>query len=275
MKIGVVGLGLMGGSIAQALSRAGHSICAADKDPAVLERALADGTIAGRGGIEECPAVFVCITPRAAVDYMLHARFLPGAVVTDICGVKRYVADSVSEKLHKAGVRYVGGHPMAGREVGGYENSSVDLFKGASYILTRDTYTNSAAEQLVAGLAVELGCAHITYSTAEQHDKMVAYTSQLAHAVSNCYVKNPLATTPGYSAGSFLDLTRVARLDAAMWAELFVKNSDFLAEDIENIIEELNALKAALLKGDEAGLHTLLKQGSELRKKISKKYKEF
>ncbi len=272
MKIGIVGLGLLGGSIAKALKRVGHQIVGVDSNPAVLKQALKDGAIDVADGVESCAVVFVCLYPRDAVAYMLGTAFQKGALVTDICGVKRFVAENVAQKLHEAGVRYVGGHPMAGREVGGFENSDGRLFAGASYIITRDVYTSEVAAEQLAALAMEMGCGRVTYSTPEEHDRAIAYTSQLAHVVSNCYVKNPIAQKTGFSAGSFLDLTRVAKMNAAMWAELFIENGDFLAGDIDNIVQELQRLKTAVLSKDEALLCRLLDEGSKLKEKISEKF---
>ncbi len=271
MKIGIAGLGLIGGSIAKSLTAAGHAVYGFDINKEVEGAALECGAIAGRADFAECEAVFVCLCPRSAAAFMLDTAFAPGALVTDICGVKRFMYESVAEPLKARGVDYVGSHPMAGREVGGFANSSAELFFGASYIITREADTNEAAAEKLSGLARDMGCGRVTYSSAEEHDMEIAYTSQLAHVVSNCYMKNPAALKTGFSAGSFLDLTRVAKLDAAMWAELFLENADFLGKDIDIIIEELSRVRSAMQRGDEEELRVLLKQGSEIKEKISPK----
>lgn len=271
MKIGIAGLGLIGGSIAKALTAAGHAIYGFDINKNVEQAALACGAITAIADFAECEAVFVCLCPRSAAAFILETDFAPNALVTDICGVKRFMYSSVAAPLRERGAYYVGSHPMAGREVGGFANSSAELFKGASYIITREAETDAVAVEKLAGLAADMGCGRVTYSSAQEHDLEIAYTSQLAHVVSNCYMKNPAALKTGFSAGSFLDLTRVAKLDAAMWAELFLENSDFLVKDIDIIIEELSRVRSAMQQGDEAALRELLKQGSDIKEKVSPK----
>ena len=266
MRIGIVGLGLMGASIAKALKKnTTHFIAGADIDHRVASQALREGVINEVDGIKRCDVVYCCINPRAAVEYIRDASFYQGAVVTDICGVKRFLSKSVSRLLKENKVRYVGSHPMAGREEGGYANSSAELFTGASYIICRDEYSDEEAVSLLAGLARDMGFAHISYSTPQEHDRVIAYTSQLAHVVSNAYVKNPLAQKKGFSAGSFEDLTRVARLDPKMWAELFIENEDNLCEDIDIIIEKLMEIRGAAANKDWLKLHNLLKEGSDIK----------
>ncbi len=271
MKIGIAGLGLIGGSIAKALTAAGHAVYGFDINKEVESEAIACGAIAGIADFAKSEAVFVCLCPRSAAAFMLDTPFAPGALVTDICGVKRFMYESVAQPLKARGVLYVGSHPMAGREVGGFANSSAELFSDASYIITREADTDEAAAEMLAALAADMGCGRVTYSSALEHDMEIAYTSQLAHVVSNCYVKNPAALKTGFSAGSFLDLTRVAKMDSAMWAELFLENADFLSRDIDIIVEELTRVRAAIEKGDEAELRSLLKQGSDIKGKISPK----
>ncbi len=271
MQIGIVGLGLMGGSIAKALRQnTNHRIIGIDKNDDVLASALQSGVIDDVQGLEGCDVVFVCLYPRDAVAYILNQSFRAGAVVTDICGVKRFTHRCMSQALHEKGIRYVGSHPMAGKEISGFGASEAGLFKGASYIITKDTFTDEHAVDILGVLAAEMGFARVTVSTPEEHDRVIAFTSQLAHAVSNSYVKNPEAGQRGFSANSFEDLTRVAKLDATMWAELFMENADYLCADIDDIIGHLTELKDAMEERDEELLRALLRRGSEIKEGLIK-----
>ena len=269
MKIGIVGLGLIGASIAKALNNSGrYEIVGTDKNPDVVSKALNDGVIKSAGGIEECDVVFCCLHPEDTVKYLLGNNFKPGAILTDTCGVKRYVMNKVSKPLEERGYKFVGGHPMAGKEKSGYDNSDPDMFKGAHYILIKDADTDPMALSEISGLADDMGFKQITRSTAAEHDKEIAYTSQLAHVVSNAYVKNPMSTEQGFSAGSFEDMTRVAQLDNALWAELFIENSDYLCDEIDFLIENMNKIKEVIKQKNGRQLRAVLKEGSDIREKI-------
>lgn len=271
MRIGVVGLGLIGGSLAKAFkAKTEHIVAGVDSDPAVIEAALADGAIDTEGGLELCDLVYCCLYPEAAAAYLLATRFKAGAVVTDMCGVKRWIMDRVSGPLRERGVLYVGSHPMAGREKSGYAASDARLFEGASYIMCRDEDTDEDAVRLLAEVAGQAGFKRITMCTPAEHDMVIAYTSQLAHVVSNSYVKNDLALEKGFSAGSFDDLTRVARLNPAMWAELFLDNGDFLCEHIDTLIANMCEMRAAIADGNKERLTALLREGSGIKEAMEK-----
>lgn len=270
MRIGIIGLGLIGGSLAKVLSaRTEHEIRGLDMDPDVMLQARLDGAIAGETGIEDCDIVFVCLHPYAAVDWMKKAELKPGTIVADTCGVKRYVRDSAQDALRERGLRYVGTHPMAGRETGGYAASSADLFDGASWILTRDQDSDFEAMRLVEEIVRQAGAGETPVTSAEEHDRIIAYTSQMAHVVSNAYVKNEAATEErGFSAGSFQDLTRVAQLDPSMWTELFVLNADDLVSNLDEFIDNVKALRDCIHEGRDEELRMLLAIGSDRRKEI-------
>lgn len=269
MKIGVVGLGLIGASIAKALKNSGrHEVIGIDKDPETVALALKDKAIDAAEGIEDCEVVFVCLHPEDTVKYLLGHNFKPGAVLTDTSGVKRYVMNKVSKQLKERGYKFVGGHPMAGKEKSGYINSDPEIFKGANYILIKDADTDPLALSEISGLANDMGFGHVTRSTADEHDREIAYTSQLAHVVSNAYVKDPLATQSGFSAGSFEDMTRVAELNNALWAELFIENSDYLCDEIDLLIENMNKIKEVIKQKNGRQLRSVLKEGSDIREKI-------
>lgn len=270
MKIGVVGLGLIGGSLAKALTKyTDHEVHGENRTAATAERALADGSIHAIGGIDECDLVFVCLPPYATVEYIRTGDFGENAVVTDVCGVKRYVVEGVGNLPAAKHVRFVGGHPMAGREVGGYESSLPDLFDGASYIITPVDTTDAEAVELLSDLAHALHFGQVQIATPEDHDRIIAYTSQMAHAVSNAYIKNRAALEErGFSAGSFKDLTRVAQLDAGLWTELFLANKDQLTANLDEFMQHLRLTRDAIAAGDEAALRGLLQNGSERRIKL-------
>lgn len=272
MKIGVVGLGLMGGSLARALKKyTSHTVCGVDTDPKTLRDAYAAGAIDCDTDTSACDIVFVCLFPQASIDYMLHTEFKENAIIADICGVKRFVEDQVSRPLYERGLRYVGTHPMAGKETGGFVHSDADLYQGASFIITLTDHTDSNARAELAQLMGELGFARITECSARKHDEVIGYTSQLAHIVSNAYVKSEAAQDfRGFSAGSFMDLTRVARLDPQMWTELFLMNGDILTAEIDELIANITALRNAILTQNERDLCAMLADGSEKKERLNK-----
>lgn len=272
MKIGIIGLGLIGGSLLKAIKEnTAYSCYGYNRTASVLKDAAPylDGALTPER-LPSMDIVFVCLTPRAAVDYVLgHADgFKPGAVVADICGVKKYVVDRLEGPLKERGVHFVGCHPMAGKEVGGFKNSSAELFKGASFIITPTAASDPNAVELLSKLALELGFEAAAYASPEEHDGIIAYTSQLAHVVSSAFIKSPrLNRHTGFSAGSFQDLTRVARLDANMWTELFMLNRECLLVELDRLVGDLNKYRAALGGSDAPALRALLEEGNELKLK--------
>lgn len=269
MTIGIVGLGLIGGSVAKALKRSGkHRIIGADKNADVVRSALAEGVIDSDESIEDCDVVYVCLPPIDTTKYLLSHKFKPGAVLTDVSGVKRFIVDKVAKPLREAGYCFVGGHPMAGKECSGYQNSDADLFKGADYILIKDAEADPKGFTILQNLALDMGFSHITRASAAEHDKIIAYTSQLAHIVSNAYVKNPLSLEEGFSAGSFEDMTRVAKMDYALWAELFVENADYICSEIDALIKNLEELKGVISLKNTRQLRSVLKDGNDAREKV-------
>ena len=274
MKIGIAGLGLIGGSLARSIKKyTAHSVCGMDRNQEVLAAAYAAGAIDSDTDVSDCDVVFVCLYPRDCVSFMLNTDFKSHAVIADISGVKRFIARKVSAPLKERGLRYVGTHPMAGKETSGFSSSDADLFCGASFIITEDETTDMDAVRLLSGLAKELGFARVTRCSAKKHDEVIAYTSQLAHVVSNAYVKSEASQNfSGFSAGSFMDLTRVARLDANMWAELFVLNGDELVKEIDELQRNIGALREAIAANDEAALRSLLREGSEKKKRLNREY---
>ena len=269
-KIGVIGLGLIGGSAAKALkAHTPHLVYGADRDRQVLGAALHEGTIDGAltpERLHECDVVLPALYPGATVCWVreMAPHIAQKALMVDLCGVKRAVHEQLRPLARDRGFYYIGGHPMAGTERSGYGASAADLFGGASMILTPDADTPSPVLQKAERLFLSMGFGGVTLSTPEHHDRIIAYTSQLAHVLSSAYVKSPSATAyRGFSAGSFRDMTRVARLNETMWTELFLDNSDFLAEEVEGLSQRLTEYAAALRQRDGERLCALLREGRE------------
>jgi prephenate dehydrogenase len=273
MIIGIVGLGLIGGSLCKALkSRTKHTVYGMDINADTLKEALSckavDKAITAKE-LEEADIVFVCLYPRETVSFIIRNinNFKKGAVVSDVCGIKRYIRDGVEKALDSAGLRYVGGHPMAGKEKSGFSASDAAMLEGASYILTKTPDTDQGAFSSVKDIVSSLGC-NVVVSSCEEHDKIIAYTSQLAHVVSSSYVKSPsIALEKGFTGGSFQDMTRVALLEENMWKDLFLLNKDNLLKEIDNIIINLSNFEKAIKNNDENFLINLLKEGKEIKKK--------
>lgn len=270
MNVGIVGLGLIGGSMAKSIkTRTAHTVFGADLDAETMTLARLSGAIDGALTDETlglCDLLLVAIRPAAAVDWVTEnaGRIVKSAILVDLCGVKRGVCAAIAPVAKEYGFAYIGGHPMAGRERGGFVNSGVDLFSGASMILTPDANTDMRMLETLKSFFTDIGFAGLTFSTPEEHDRIVAYTSQLAHIVSSAYVKSPEAQRRrGFSAGSFKDMTRVAHLDEAMWTELFLDDADYLTEQLEILIRHLNEYREALNAKDAARLQALLKDGRE------------
>ena len=270
MNVGIVGLGLIGGSMAKSIKvRTAHTVWGVDLDAETMTLSRLSGAIDGALTAENlplCDLVLVAIRPAAAIRWVSdNAKFIrKTAILVDLCGVKRNVCEQLAPIAKEHGFAYIGGHPMAGRERGGFVHSSEELFTGASMILTPDQNTDMRMLETLKAFFTDIGFAGLTFSTPEEHDRIIAYTSQLAHLVSSAYVKSPEAQRRrGFSAGSFRDMTRVAHLDEAMWTELFLDDADYLTEQLEILIGHLNEYREALTARDADQLQALLKDGRE------------
>ena len=270
MNVGIVGLGLIGGSMARSIKeRTGHRVYGIDLDGETMSMARLCGAIDGaldERTLPQCRLVLLAVRPGAAVQWAReHAGALsPSAVLVDLCGVKRAVVSALAPLAREHGFAYVGGHPMAGKERGGFVSSTADLYVGASMILTPDPDTPEQVLDLLRAFFLDLGFAGITLSDPEEHDRIIAFTSQLAHIVSSSYVKSPEARRRrGFSAGSFQDMTRVARLDEDMWTELFLDDADFLLRELDELMLHLDEYAQALRARDAGRLRDLLRDGRE------------
>ena len=272
MNIAIIGLGLIGGSMAKSIkNRTAHTVWGADLNSETMTMARMCGAIDAPLTEENLPQadlVLVAIRPGAAIEWVRqHAdRIAKSAILVDLCGVKRTVVAAIAPIAEQYGFAYIGGHPMAGRERGGFTASTEDLYVGASMILTPDKRTDMRLLETLKAFFLDLGFAGLTFSTPEEHDRIIAFTSQLAHIVSSAYVKSPEAQRRrGFSAGSFQDMTRVARLDEDMWTELFLDDEDFLTKELDELIGHLTDYRNALRDKDAQRLHDLLKEGRELK----------
>ena len=270
MNVGIVGLGLIGGSMAKSIKiRTAHTVWGIDLDAETMTLSRLSGAMDGALTQERLPAcdlVLVAIRPKAAIEWVREnaPQLAKTAIVVDLCGVKRTVCEGIAPIAKQYGFAYIGGHPMAGRERGGFVHSSEELFSGASMILTPDQNTDMRMLETLKAFFTDIGFAGLTFSSPDEHDRIIAYTSQLAHVVSNAYVRSPEAQLRrGFSAGSFRDMTRVAHLDEAMWTELFLDDADYLTEQLEVLIAHLNEYHDALVHRDAARLQALLKDGRE------------
>ncbi|MBO5059606.1 MAG: prephenate dehydrogenase [Clostridia bacterium] len=269
MKIAVIGLGLIGGSIVKGFKKyTDYDILGYDKNDKVLKKALSEGSIDGvfEGDFDECDIVVLGLYPEAAVNYVREYADKIGknVIITDCGGVKEKVCGGIYPIAMEHGFTFIGMHPMAGLEKFGYDNSIPDLFDGASLILTPYEETAKEKVQLLADTMCRIGFGRVQMSTPSEHDKIIAYTSQLAHVVSGAYIKSPTAMRhAGFSAGSFRDMTRVAHLNETMWTELFMDNPKHLADEIDTLIERLKEYSDALKKGDKAAMFEILKDGRE------------
>ncbi|MDR0914236.1 MAG: prephenate dehydrogenase [Oscillospiraceae bacterium] len=258
--ITVIGLGLIGGSICKALCQK-HTVFGLDNSKQVLQQAQKNQCIAGVGNLENADVVIVATPPKAVLSTI--AAVVPsmkiGAVIADVCGVKAVFYDEINrpeselaQTLKKRNITYVGCHPMAGKEKFGFEHSDGGLFAGKDFIIAAEQNINAEAVQTIEALARDMGFAKITKCTPQHHDLVIAYTSQLAHIVSSCYVKSKtLPLVDGYCGGSFQDMTRVATLDKEMWADLFLLNQKNIVSETQSLINNLSNFLDALKSGDK------------------------
>lgn len=275
--VGVVGLGLIGGSMAKAIRQyTDCTLLGYDTDGAVLSRALDEGVVSAAltaDRLAECDLVIIALYPQATVAYVTEHldQFRRGGIVMDCGGVKGVVCTPLEDVVRDAGFYFVGGHPMAGIERSGYANAFPELFQGASLILTPYPGTPGECVDTIWAFARQLGFGHLQPSTPQEHDHIIAYTSQLAHVVSCAYVGSPSAPNfEGFSAGSFKDMTRVAKLNEEMWTELFLENQDALVREIDTLVEELAAFAYVIRRGDRENLKTMLRRAREIKEAIDR-----
>ena len=267
MIVGIVGLGLIGGSAAKAYKAAGHIIYAYDINESVTGFARLEGVVdevLSAANIAACDLLLLTATPKASAGYLEeNAELLSShTVVIDFCGTKEMICSLGFALAKKHGFTFIGGHPMAGLQFSGYKYSKATLFNGASFILVPPVRDDIVLFDSVKKLLLPLGFKKFVVTTADYHDKMIAYTSQMCHVVSNAFIKSPTAKQhKGYSAGSFRDFTRVSRLNEAMWTELFLANREHLLSELNMLITSLGEYRDAILANDAETLQRLLRDG--------------
>lgn len=276
MKVGIVGLGLIGGSAAKAFKAAGHTVYGYDIDSTVPGYARLDGTIdkeLAKNTLPQCNLVLLTATPKAVIGYLSDnaMHIAAKALVVDFCGTKRAVCEQGFALAAQYGFTFVGGHPMAGLQYSGYKYSRATLFNGASFIMVPPVHDDINLLDRVKQALAPLDFKKFVVTTADFHDRMIAYTSQMCHVVSNAFIKSPSAQYhKGYSAGSFRDFTRVSRLNEKMWTELFLENRENLLAELDLLIGSLNQYRDAMAAGDADTLCRLLREGRIAKEETEK-----
>ena len=275
MTVGIVGLGLIGGSMAKAYKDTpGTVVYGSDLDHSIQNFAQLSGATDGpltQENLEKCDCLFLAVNPETAVAWLEEkaAQIDSHTLVMDLCGTKRRVCETGFRLAREYGFEFAGGHPMAGTHRWGFRNSRATLFKGACMVVVPRTFEDITLLERIKNALLPAEFGSVSVITAEKHDKIIAFTSQLAHVVSNAYIKSPTAMEhKGFSAGSYLDLTRVAWLNPDMWADLFLENRDNLLYEIDTILHSLTEYRKALAQEDREELRVLLDDGRRLKEAV-------
>lgn len=274
MKVGILGLGLIGGSLARAYAVAGHTVYAKNRSESILSFAMLSGAVHGKldeETIPQCDLILLAIYPAGCSQWLEENAPLirKDTLVLDCCGIKREVCSRCFPLSEKYGFTFVGGHPMAGSQFSGFKYSRADMYKGAPMVLVPPRYDDIELLQRVKDALAPCEFGMYSVTNAEDHDKMIAFTSQMPHVLSNAFIKSPTARNhKGFSAGSYKDLTRVAWLNAPMWSELFLENRENLLFELNTYIDNLTAYRDALENRDEAALTALLEEGKRCKEEV-------
>jgi len=277
MTVGIIGLGLIGGSLAKAYKAAGDTVFAYDNDESILEFAIMSGVVDApleSGKLKSCDLILIALYPTAAIEYLEKAApyISQEAIVIDCCGTKKNICDAGFRLAEQYGFTFVGGHPMAGIEQSGYKHSDAHLFKGASMIIVPPVYDDIVFLEKIKNILAPAEFGRLTVTTAQEHDAMIAFTSQMAHLVSNAFIKSPTVLKhKGYSAGSYKDLTRVAWLNETMWTELFMENKEHLLNELDILLASLEEYRHALETEDSDKMKTLLYDGKRLKEEVDRR----
>lgn len=274
MNILICGLGLIGASLAKTLKKnTSHKVLGWNRTKSVTEKAIRDCVIDESGELDvlinKADITIINFYPEAIVPFILQHKnsFKKDSIVTDSCGIKTKICRELEQ--YDLPFYFIGAHPMAGREVGGYDNSLDNLFDNASFICTPYDSTPRNKSDALVGLAEEMGFARTVVTTPEHHDEMIAFTSQIAHVLACSYVLSPLAPMhSGYSAGSYRDVSRVARINADMWTELFIDNKEPLVREIDDLVSNLMQFKYNIVNEDADALRELMKKGNRIKEEI-------
>ena len=274
MRVGILGLGLIGGSLARAYALDGHTVLACEKDESILSFAMLAGAVHGEldeSTIPSCDLILLAIYPGGSASWLeQHAHLVsPTTLVLDCCGIKQEICQRCFPLAQKYGFTFVGGHPMAGSQFSGFKYSRGNLFSGQPMVLVPPVFDNIQLLHRVKEMLKPCDFGSFSVTTAEEHDKMIAFTSQMPHIVSNAYIKSPTAQNhKGFSAGSYRDLTRVAWLNPQMWAELFMENKENVLQELDFYIQSLTAYRDAIAFDDMPHLISLLEEGKKRKEEV-------
>lgn len=276
MTYGIVGLGLIGGSLAKAFKQAGMTVYGCELDSSIQEFAKLCGAIDGvldDTTMSQCDCVLIAISPRAACNWLeSHAAQLPkSALVMDCCGTKKRICSLGFRLAETYGFEFAGGHPMAGNHQWGFANSRADLFRNACFVSVPRVFDDIRLLQRIKSAIMPAGFGSVTVTTAQKHDAQIAFTSQLTHIVSNAFIQSPTALEQeGFSGGSYRDLTRVAWLNPTMWAELFMENKEDLLFELDIFLQCMQQYRDVIANGQEEALAKLLDEGRQRKKEVDK-----
>lgn len=274
MNVGILGLGLIGGSLARAYALAGHTVFAAEKDENILSFAILSGAVhepLNADTVGKCGLILLAIYPGGSIRWLEENAPLVSreALVMDCCGIKEEICARSFPLAEQYGFTFIGGHPMAGSHFSGFRYSRATLFRGAPMVLVPPRFDEMALLQRAKDALEPCGFGSFSVTTAKEHDKMIAFTSQMPHLLSNAYIKSPTALGhKGFSAGSYKDLTRVAWLNAPMWAELFLENKENVLFELDTYLDSLQQYRDALARGDETALTALLEEGKKRKEAV-------
>lgn len=274
MTVGILGLGLIGGSLARAYALEGHRVLCSVRNEGMLAFAMLAGAVEAPltpDNMGECDLILLAIYPDGSASWLeKNAQFIrKDALVIDCCGVKREICQRCFPVAKKYGFTFIGGHPMAGTQFSGFKYSRANLFNGAPMVLVPDRFDDMDLLDRAKKALEPCHFGSFSVTTAAEHDRMIAFTSQMPHIVSNAYIKSPTARShKGFSAGSYKDLTRVAWLNAPMWAELFLENKDNTLYELDTLIDSLKEYREAIANNDEATLVQLLEDGKRCKEEV-------
>lgn len=274
MNVGILGLGLIGGSLARAYALEGHTVYAIQRNETMLSFAMLAGAVHGKLNeetIPKCNLILLAIYPDGSASWLEKNAHLisKDALVLDCCGVKQEICSRCFPIAREYGFTFVGGHPMAGSQFSGFKYSRAGLFSGAPMVLVPPVFDDIALLQRVKDALKPCHFGFFSVTTAQEHDKMIAFTSQMPHILSNAFIKSPTALKhKGFSAGSYKDLTRVAWLNPQMWAELFLENRDNVLFELDYYIESLKQYQQAIRDNDMDALVRLLDEGKKRKEEV-------
>ena len=274
MTVGILGLGLIGGSLARAYALDGHTVYAAEQNEDMLSFAILSGAVHGKldkATIGECDLILLAIYPAGSAEWLAEqAQFIKSdTLVMDCCGIKNEICRRCFPLAEQYGFTFVGGHPMAGTQFSGFKYSRANLFQGAPMVLVPPRFDDMDLLERVKEALSPCGFGSFSVTTAQEHDRLIAFTSQMPHVISNAFIKSPTAAAhKGFSAGSYKDLTRVAWLNATMWAELCMENRENMLFELDSYIQSLQAYKNALETKDLDGLTALLEEGKQRKEEV-------